>query len=372
MHVTESCQGGVSSYLCALVQEQLRFPDDEIYVIAAEGKITRQLEASGARIKLYKSSRNPLKLWWVGRDVTLLLESINPDVVHLHSTFPGFYGRIGGLFRKRQWATLYCPHGWSFSQEGFWIVRRFYGLVEAALAQNTEVIVNISENEAVIARKYSALARHNVVIYHGVGEARTSNNQRENENSLKIGFVGRFDKQKGLDILLRIAEKTPSVEFHLIGDFNRDRPHKIFWPSNIVLHGWVPTDQIDDWYRKFDALIIPSRWEGFGLVAVEAMRNKRPILASNRGALPELVIHGFNGYIFDINNAADASRILKNTTREKLRDMGVNAYIIYRKTFRIDRMLLETREAYNEALRIRRAGSVVRHPSSRQARPSAR
>ena len=46
------------------------------------------------------------------------------------------------------------------------------------------------------------------------------------------------------------------------------------------------------YYAAADGLVVPSRWEGFGLVAIEAMRAGTAVIASDRGALPELVEHG--------------------------------------------------------------------------------
>ena len=55
-------------------------------------------------------------------------------------------------------------------------------------------------------------------------------------------------------------------------------------------------------YSKVDAVVIPSRSEGFGYVALEAMKYSKAIIASRRGALPELVVDKYSGYLFNINN----------------------------------------------------------------------
>lgn len=54
-------------------------------------------------------------------------------------------------------------------------------------------------------------------------------------------------------------------------------------PDNVESIGWINHDEIDSYYSLFDAVIIPSRWEGFGLVAIEAMKNAKAIIVSNRG-----------------------------------------------------------------------------------------
>ena len=92
----------------------------------------------------------------------------------------------------------------------------------------------------------------------------------------------------------------------------------------------------------FDAVIIPSRWEGFGLVAIEAMRNKKAVIASNRGALPELIQNEFNGYIFDLNNCEELVFILNNLDKDKMKLLGENGYLMYKEKF--------TSEILNEKL----------------------
>ena len=49
-------------------------------------------------------------------------------------------------------------------------------------------------------------------------------------------------------------------------------------PDNVESIGWINHDEIDSYYSLFDAVIIPSRWEGFGLVAIEAMKMLKPLL----------------------------------------------------------------------------------------------
>ena len=81
--------------------------------------------------------------------------------------------------------------------------------------------------------------------------------------------------------------------------------------------------------RAFDAIVLPSRWEAFGLVAVEAMRNARPVLVSNRGALPELVIDGYNGLVFDMDDPNGLAQALDRVATLDLARMGDNARAVF-------------------------------------------
>ena len=79
-------------------------------------------------------------------------------------------------------------------------------------------------------------------------------------------------------------------------------------------------------------MIMPSLWEAFGLTAVEAMCHSKPVLASDRGALPELVRHGVNGWIFPLNKEKLVSLLL-SLDKDSLARMGKDARIIYETEF---------------------------------------
>ena len=113
--------------------------------------------------------------------------------------------------------------------------------------------------------------------------------------------------------------------------------------------GWVNNAEIDHYYEQCDAIIMPSRWEGLGLVALEAMRNRKPVIASNRAALPELVSHGINGYTFELEQLEGLRDILMKLDRETLATMGEAGHRIYKEKFSSDRMNEEFVSLYYEA-----------------------
>ena len=82
-----------------------------------------------------------------------------------------------------------------------------------------------------------------------------------------------------------------------------------------------------------DVVIMPSRWDGFGLVAIEAMRNSKPVIVSNRGALPELIKNNENGYIFDMDNLNSLILILSKLNKSDLKILGKNARKSFLKNF---------------------------------------
>jgi glycosyltransferase involved in cell wall biosynthesis len=125
-------------------------------------------------------------------------------------------------------------------------------------------------------------------------------------------------------------------------------PFDMELPESVRKVGWVRPEDIDRLYQSADAVVMPSRWEGFGLVAVEAMRNAVPVIGSNRGAIPEIVRHGETGIIFDLDAPGELTRVLGSLTRADLRRMGANARRDYDLKFTSSRMAESLDELYRK------------------------
>lgn len=85
---------------------------------------------------------------------------------------------------------------------------------------------------------------------------------------------------------------------------------------------------------------MPSRWEAFGLVAIEAMKYGKTVIASNRGALPEIIQDDSDGYIFP--DEKGLQYILSVITREDADRKGINAENKFRNDFVEKNMIRRT------------------------------
>lgn len=260
-----------------------------------------------------------------------------PDIIHIHSTFAGAFVRLPLILKKNRPKIIYCPHGWSFTMEIANWKKKIYAYIERFLALKTDVIINISKHEFEKSLAFNLPKQKSTVIYNGITDSLASQNEVDldlDNNRINLLFVGRFDRQKGLDVLLNFFGKYDLEHIHLfiIGDSVLQNS-ELNVPKNVTLIGWVDNKVIHSYYQLFDAVIVPSRWEGFGLVAIEAMKNYKALIVSNRGALPELVVDGHNGYIFNMENEDSLLSILSTINKRDLKDMGENGHCIFKQKF---------------------------------------
>jgi glycosyltransferase involved in cell wall biosynthesis len=354
-HVVEGCQGGVGSAVRHLIEAQNSDPEvGEIHLITDLRRMGDMLVGVHATVHEYESSRSALYLIKVSQGLHKRLHSIAPDVVYLHSTFPGLYGRLRWKQEAVPWTTIYCAHGWAFTQQLSFLKKKCYAAVERVLASRADAIVSISYAEFDAASKAHVLAPLHRVIYHGVPERNVPVPApvRVDPSRINLVFIGRFDLQKGLDILLSVINdpQLKHITLWLIGGATLGDGYSIPEQDNIKLIGWVPNSQIDDYIQCFDGVIIPSRWEGFGLIALEAMRNGKPALASRTGGLSELVIDGVNGRLFNAADQNDLLRVLREVSKTELTCMGRIAADIFHLRFRVGDCYARWKEITRDAL----------------------
>lgn len=320
-----------------------------VSVVLSDYEVNRN-KFSGINSYFYNYVRKPQHFLSAINEINRVIKKDRPDIIHVHSTFAGVFTRLLLFFKRDRPLVVYCSHGWAFTMDIPDWKKKIYGYIERFLAIKTDLIINISKSELKHSLIYKLPLNRSLVIYNGIKNEVSSvsePNVKLDSSKINILFIGRFDKQKGLDILIDFFSKNylSDIRLYLIGD-NVLNKSTLKLPSNIISIGWIDNELIDSYYKIFDAVIVPSRWEGFGLVAIEAMRNKKALIVSDRGALPEIVKNGVNGYIFNIDNYASLKNILLNLNREELVLMGQNGYSLFLKRFTSEHMNSEIIKQY--------------------------
>jgi len=173
-----------------------------------------------------------------------------------------------------------------------------------------------------------------------------------------VGFVGRLARPKGADTLLRafvhVELQEPQAQLVIAGDGPwRQRLVRLggdLGLRNVHFLGW--REDVASILADLDVVAMPSRWEGFGLVALEAMSLGKPVIATRVSALPEVVADGVTGLLAPPEDPASlAEEILKLLRNPALaRRMGQAGLRRVRQEFGVDRMISSTLRVYGQIL----------------------
>lgn len=184
-----------------------------------------------------------------------------------------------------------------------------------------------------------------------------------------ILFVGRITKAKGLRILIKALKKLKTdfnkeLKLFIVGGdisgvmhseiesrekkYIKKQINELNLSDDVIFLGPVEREKLPYYYSLADICVVPSLYESFGLVAVEAMACGTPVIASKAGGLAHTVKNGYSGLHF-VPGSSDhlAKKILGIITdSEKLREMGINARIRASIEFGLERTVRQIKELY--------------------------
>lgn len=121
----------------------------------------------------------------------------------------------------------------------------------------------------------------------------------------RLAFVGRITQSKGIKYLLEAMKyfDPKDIELHLIGYVQGSTGELNKYSQHFIKHEPMQQYELFNTYQDFDAFILPSICEGFGLVIVEAMAAGLPVITTPNSIGPELIQDNVNGYIVPIRDS---------------------------------------------------------------------
>jgi glycogen(starch) synthase len=166
-----------------------------------------------------------------------------------------------------------------------------------------------------VRQEYQIPASGSFIVPHGVSDRRAEFVRKARPDRVRVLFVSRLERRKGVDLLLEAAvpllREMPQLEFVLVGKdtsntemsesyrgaFERTYRREPAVIGRVRFTGEVSEDVLNQWYADADVFCMPSRFESFGLVFIEAMMFGLPVIATDSGGIPEVVEHGGNGLL---------------------------------------------------------------------------
>jgi glycosyltransferase involved in cell wall biosynthesis len=180
-------------------------------------------------------------------------------------------------------------------------------------------------------------------------------------NRQAVLFFGGLKPRKNLETMLdvwtAVAPSHPEARLvvagggALLGDLRR-RADRLGISASVVFTGYVPEADKADYFNLADVFFFPSAMEGFGLAVGEAMSSGLPVVVSNRGSIPELVVDGEGGFVSDPTDRArfaERLRLLLGDAALRRKLGQANAARIEER-FRWDRCVDGTRRVYEATL----------------------
>lgn len=358
VHITEAPLGGVVTYLDELLSRQIASGAHIGLVTPAINLKDLADVVSGCAVvtsfdQRRRSVGSLLRLGWLS---VKHVRRHRPDIVHVHSTLAGIVIRLSRPLLPRGTRLIYCPHGWATSRRGR-LSPLLARAMEYVLSPLADRIVCISEFERIEGLRIGIAKKRLSVVENGVGPVDMPMDSRPGaaRHNMVIGFAGRFDRQKGFDILLEVMRQLgPGFEALAIGSAITERSESTPNLSNLQCLGWQPRDKVLALLRDVDLLLMPSRWEGFGLVAAEAMQAGTAVFASRVGALPDIVVDRVTGRLFEPDNVDEIVGMIRSTTRGTLDTFGKAGRQRYLERYTADRMVRDMALLYD---------SVCDHPA---------
>ncbi|WP_053981795.1 glycosyltransferase family 4 protein [Marinagarivorans algicola] len=212
------------------------------------------------------------------------LRKRRPDVLHTHGYKAGIIGRLAG--RLGHFGVCSSYHSGE-STRGRLAIYAWLDRLTAPLAHE---IIAVSHK---IARN---LPQKTHVLNNFVEPKATLS------RGTKIAFVGRLSHEKAADRLLKAAQALPSTQFDIYGDGPLFKHYKMQASANVVFHGAQPMEQH---WPNIGLLLMPSRYEGLPLAALEAMSHGIPAIATPAGDIPALIQHNHNGWLLKASTSKD-------------------------------------------------------------------
>jgi len=279
----------------------------------------------------------PARLLWnlidiynpiMARRVGKILESERPDVVHTNILL-GFSCAVWREVSKRDIRLVHtirdhlllCPRS-QMNKRGSNCIRQclscnMFSVVKKLMNVHVDTVVGISEY--ILNRHLSLGWFRNAsrdVVFNSFS-AVDAKSQRDVDNVLRFGFIGRITEFKGIELLLRsFLPLGGNIELVVAGSGEDDYVEKmkaIAQGAKVKFLGFV---ERKEFYGQVDVVIMPTLMqEPLGRAILEAYAYGVPVIASRRGGIPEIIEEGQTGFLFDPDKDGELQRCLEQVVR---------------------------------------------------------
>lgn len=288
----------------------------------------------------------------MARDVIGAVRAERPDLVHTHLVHGDVYGSVAA-------AALRIPYVSTRHNDDRYLLGPFR-YVDRAFAKGARSLIAISD----AVRDFLVTAGHSrekiLTIHYGLDQLPAASSEITPaaagipDDAPLVVAVGRLIAQKDHPTLLhafaRAHQHHPNARLAILGNgpleaATRALVQELSLDDVVVLPGRL---EIRDWLARADVFAHSSRWEGFGIVLLEAMLAALPVVATRVSAVPEIVVPGETGLLVEEGDAKALGAALDDLLAdpERARSMGAKGLERARTDFSVARMVERTLEVY--------------------------
>ena len=279
--------GGVETHVFEIARRMREF-DVEVLATDPSGKLKKVEEFEGIKVRRFKSFA-PGNAYFFSPELWSYLKrhSADYDLIHAHNfhAFPALYAALSRP-KKLVFTPHYHGHGHSFFRD---ILFRIYRLYARRIFCQADLIICVSKFEKELILKDFKPKRVEV-IPNGVN----FEFMEKRKNGKKILYVGRIEKYKGLDFVVKALKLLPDFRLEIVGKGSYKREitrlaKKLEVLDRISFYQDLSREELLRRYSEASVLVLLSKFEAYGLVVAEALASKTPCVVAKTSALAEWV-----------------------------------------------------------------------------------
>ena len=303
LHISRTMDIGGAERIVYQLATDLKEEFENVHVASTGGLWEEELNKNG--IKHHKildvESKSPKTLATNFNTLRKIIKENKIDIIHTHHRMAAFYARLL-MYIFPEAKHIYTAHNifdnkikmYKYSLKGAKVIA-----VSIAVKEHLKKQLGLNEIE---------------IIYNGI----KINNSKEtlpeikNFTGVKIGYIGRLDYQKGVDLLIESLVQLDYSNYKLYlvgkGDMENELKTLVFsnlLSTNVEFLGY--RDDISELINSFDFLVFPSRFEGFGLALAEAFLHEKTAVVTNILGFGDLIDDN-NSVIVEPENIEDIAR----------------------------------------------------------------
>jgi glycosyltransferase involved in cell wall biosynthesis len=243
--------------------------------------------------------------WRVRKSLPAIFAAADPDVVHVQAHF-GVGRTVLAVARERGLPVVATNH---FMPENLlahgslptWSRR---AVVEFGWRDVSRVFRSATVVTAPTPRAAELLQRRGLEVRSvscGIDLDRYATDREPCTGALTVVFVGRLDREKNVDDLIRAVSSTKDIRVEIVGDGTCRAEWQTLADelgAPVTFHGYLPDDEMLVVLRRADVFCMPGTAELQSIATLEAMAASLPVVAANAMALPHLVHSGENGDLY--------------------------------------------------------------------------